>query len=337
MYEGVKLTRFATPLTISNGPVSPGLVRKLRETSWDVVHIHHPNPFAMLAYFASGCRSRLVITYHSDILRQKYWLKLVGPVVNLALQRSSAVIVATQQYLDSSPLLTRYRERCQIVPYAVEGEQFTEPPAAEVEAIRRQYGDRLITAVGRMVYYKGLEHLVVAMAKVPGRLLLIGTGPLRGHLEATVRALQLEDRVVFLGDVDNVGPYYRASEVFVLPSILRSESFGIVQLEAMAAGTPVINTSIDSGVPHVSLDGITGLTVAPGDPDALAGALNHLLEDPALRHRLGQAGRQRALSLFHPQHVAEKTTQIYQAVVQDAREGVDSKSRMPAHMGPVNS
>src|SRR6185503_13936130 len=120
---------------------------------------------------------------------------------------------------------------------------------------------------------KGFEYLVQAMEKVDGRLLIIGDGPLRESLMQQAKARGILDRVVFLGEISDISPYYHAADVFALASVARSEAFGIVQLEAMACGKPVVNTNLDSGVPFVSLHGETGLTVPPQDPDALAFAL----------------------------------------------------------------
>ena len=152
-------------------------------------------------------------------------------------------------------------------------------------------------AVGRLVYYKGFDVLVRAMRLVDGRLVIVGEGPLEATLRAQAAAEGVSDKVTLLGEVQNadVAPFFAAADVFVLPSIARSEAFGIVQLEAMASGTPVVNTSLDSGVPWVSPHEVTGLTVPPNDPHALGVALERLLGDARLRERLGAtAARARA-------------------------------------------
>jgi len=174
-----------------------------------------------------------------------------------------------------------------------------------------------VLAVGRLVYYKGFEVLIEAMAKVDGRLLLIGDGPLRAKLEGLAAALGIADRVVFLGALQNreTVPFYHAADVFALPSIARSEAFGIVQIEAMAAGTPVVNTALDSGVPFVSRHEVTGLTVPPRDPDALSAALNRLLQDDQLRAGYGKAARLRARTHFSLEAMTSQTRRIYESVV----------------------
>ncbi len=154
------------------------------------------------------------------------------------------------------------------------------------------------------------------MALVSGKLVIVGDGPLRGELGALAAELGVADKVIFAGEINNAGvtPYYHAADVFALASVARSEAFGIVQIEAMAAGLPVVNTSLDSGVPFVSLDGETGLTVSPGNPEALAAAINRLLDDPGLRQSLGQAGVRRARREFSLDTMLRRTLDLYRTV-----------------------
>ncbi|MGH9898042.1 MAG: glycosyltransferase, partial [Pyrinomonadaceae bacterium] len=152
---------------------------------------------------------------------------------------------------------------------------------------------------------------------VDGRLLVIGDGPLRQSLLNERSALGLGCRVEFIGESQNeeTSPCYYAADGYVLPSIARSEAFGIVQIEAMAAGCPVINTSLDSGVPYVSLDGVTGLTVPPCDEKKLASAINTLLDNDELRRQFGTAARERAKLEFSQQRMVERTLDVYEQVL----------------------
>lgn len=186
-------------------------------------------------------------------------------------------------------------------------------------AVRERFPGPLVLAVGRLIYYKGFEFLVRAMARLstPATLLIIGEGPLRGALEAEAAALGLANRVRFLGNVPNTLPYYQACDLFVLPSVARSEAFGIVQLEAMACGKAVINTQIEgSGVTFVSRDGESGLTIPPGDSEALAAAMTRLLSNEVLRTRFGEAGRQRVQKEFTARRMVERTLEVYQTVME---------------------
>lgn len=315
--DGLKVTRVGTMFELFGAPVCPGLVRKIRETPCDLLHIHLPNPSAVLAYLVSRAKAPLVVTYHSDIVRQKILGPLFQPFLRKFLGRCAAVIVTSPSYLDTSPALSPFREICRVIPHGIPVERFQQVDADRVSRIRKEHGTRIVLSVGRLVYYKGFEYLIRAMAKVRGRLLIVGAGPLRLTLERESKNLGASGRVIFLGEVEDrdVIPYYHAAEVFVLPSVERSEAFGIVQLEAMACGKPVVNTRIDSGVAFVSLDGVTGFTVPPRDPEALAQAINRLLDDPVLRQKFGEAARRRVEQEFRLDLMVERTLRLYHEVL----------------------
>jgi len=322
--EGVEVTRVGTSFNFSSAPVCPAMASAIREAQADLIHIHLPNPTAILAYFASRARGRLVLTYHSDIIRQKILGRAFWPFLRRALERAEAVIVATPKHISSSPILRRYSERCRVIPYGIEVGSFQQPDAATVKDIRRRHGPRIVLGVGRLVYYKGFEFLIRAMKDVEGQLLIIGDGPLRASLQREAEELGLSDKVTFLIDVNDVRPFYQAANVFALSSIARSEAFGIVQLEAMACGIPVVNTNLDSGVTFVSQDGVTGLTVPPADANALAQAINSLLDDPARSAQFGEAGRVRVAKEFSLEGMTRRTLELYAEVLQSKADCGDS-------------
>ncbi len=189
---------------------------------------------------------------------------------------------------------------------------------AEARAIRARYcSGPLVLFVGRLVYYKGLDVLLEAMCTCPGRLLVIGCGPLDASLRARATQLGLDSRVEFLGQVpaETLIAYYRAADVFVLPSTESTEAFGVVQVEAMACGVPVVSTDLSTGVPWVNEHGVTGLVVPPGDRHALARAIRTLLADPALRLKMGKAGRRRAGERFTASRMVADFIDVIESVV----------------------
>jgi len=279
--RGVPVTRVGALARLMSTELSPRLVTELSR-QYDILHLHTPHPMGMLAYLAARTPPHaLVVTHHSDIVRQARVRALLRPVFQKVMDRAQAVIATSRAYLDSSPELAPVKGKAAIIPYGIDLARFS-PSLRESEAargIRARFGERLILATGRLIYYKGFEVLLDALPRVSGHLLIAGDGPLRASLEQRARNRGVADRVTFLGAVQNdaMAPYYGAADVFVLPSIARSEAFGIVQIEALASGVPVVNTSLDSGVPSVSLDGVTGATVPPKDPTALADALTRLI------------------------------------------------------------
>jgi rhamnosyl/mannosyltransferase len=313
--DGIDVTRVGKLFDLQSAPICPDLVRRIRGIMADIVHIHWPNPTAVLAYVLSGHKGRLVITYHSDIVRQRFLARAFTPVLRHALRRASAIIVTSPNYIDGSDVLPEFRDRCRVIPLGVSVKHFDHYDLEEVKQVRAWYGPRIVLGVGRLVFYKGFEHLVRAMQDIDGHLLLIGRGPLRDSLEQLAQSLKLADRVTFLSEVEDVRPYYHAADVFALSSIMRSEAFGIVQLEAMACGKPVVNTQLNSGVTFVSPHGVSGLTVPPGDSRALARAINQLLDQPQLRVELGGRARQRVAQNFTISKMVQRTSELYQEVM----------------------
>jgi len=314
--DSVPVTRVPTWLTLASTPLCPAITSRIRAYRGDILHLHFPNPMAVLAYLASGYRGPLVVTYHSDMVRQKILGPMFEPLLHAALRRSAAIITTSPNYLQSSLVLARHRERCHVIPLGIPIESFDHCDPGAVAEIRQQYGDRLIVSVGRLVYYKGFEFLIRAMTGVQGKLLIVGEGPLRDKLGALASELGVAERVVFLGkiDHDHLVACYHAAQVFVMASIARSEAFGIAQIEAMAVGLPVVNTALDSGVPFVSLHEQTGLTVPPADSVQLAAAINRLLDNPDLRSTFGRAARLRAQQEFAVDVMAARTLSLYDRV-----------------------
>jgi rhamnosyl/mannosyltransferase len=319
--DGVHVIRLPPRIWLSTAPLCPSIAAEIRRLKPDLLHLHLPHPGGMIGLVASGYRGAVVVTYHSDVVRQRWRAAPFAPVLHAALRRARTIVATSQAYVDTSPVLQRFRTRCQVVPYGIPLARFPRAGEAQVAALKARFGGRLVLTTGRLVYYKGLDVLVEAMTRVSGHLVVVGDGPLLEPLKRRASRLRVADRVTFAGEIDNreLAPYYSAASVFVLSSIARSEAFGIVQLEAMACGTPVVNTNLPSGVPEVSLDGVTGFTVAPADPAALAAAISRLLDDPELRARYGAAARARVTTEFTDVVMGERIRRVYQQALADAR------------------
>ena len=322
--DGVPVQRLGTVMKVAGAPICPGMRRAIQRANADIVHIHTPHPTAILTYLLSGVASRLVCTFHSDIIRQKILGKLIAPLQDQAFRRAAAILSASPNLINASPVLSRHRDRCVVIPFGTDLPAEDHSASTLVEKIRAEFPGPITLAVGRLVYYKGFRHLIQAMAlaKAPGTLLIVGDGPMRGALQGVIDEVGWQDRAHLLGDISNLAPYYEACDLFVLPSVTRNEAFGLVQLEAMAYGKPVINTRLDSGVPYVSRDGETGITVPPADTPALAAALEQLLADAGLRARFGAAARARVVAEFTNEKMIARTLRVYRNVA--AGEPVDT-------------
>jgi len=315
--DGSLITRVASLGTFASMPLTPGLGGHLRRHSPDIIHLHTPNPGAAFALPASLGRSKLVITHHSDTLGRPLLRKLAAPFVQHAMRIASRIIVTSTNYRDTSEELALYRKKCVVIPLGIDPMRFGHADPTAVEQIQASYGPRIILAVGRLVPYKGFDYLVNSMKDVDATLLLVGNGPLKPSLQALVDGIGLQGRVHLLDSVQDasIPAFYQAASIFVMPSISRAEAFGIVQLEAMASGLPIINTAIPSGVPQVSIHEQTGLTVPTSDSDALATAMNRLLNQPELRIRFGAAAKARVDKEFTVEQMARKTVQLYEQIL----------------------
>jgi len=315
--SGIPVQRVGLLGYFAGAPVSPGMVSAIRRSPADIIQIHWPNPGAVLAYLASGHKGRLLMTYHSDVVKRKISSAVFDPILNATMARCSAVIATSPDYVRTSPVLRKFPHLCHVIPYGIATDRLGAPNEAAVSALRQKYGPRMVLAVGRLVYYKGFEFLIQAMRSVNGRLVIVGDGPLRERLRSLSLSLGVADRVELVGEKcgDDLVPYFHATDVFALPSVARSEAFGIVQLEAMACGKPVVNTKIDSGVPFVSLHGITGLTVPPADAESLAAGINKLLNDDNLRFRYGKAAKQRVMDEFRLEVMMQRTCELYRQIL----------------------
>lgn len=295
-----RLCRVARHGLLNSQPLNPGLAGVLRRELArrpDVLHLHLPNPLAAAVCLGlrrdpTLARLPLAVWYHADITRQRLGAKLVAPVVRACLREADGIAVSSQALRDHSPVLAPFRDKVAVIPFGIAGS-----PWARIEPRR----DGPLVFVGRLVRYKGVSVLLEALAKVPEAALdVVGDGPLEGTLREQAERLGLNGRVRFLGPKDGAGIAERLghARALVLPSIDRSEAFGLVQLEAMAAGVAVICTDLPTGVREVGLPGRTCLQAVPGDVDSLAAAVSAVWNDPGLAGRLGDAGRRRYLEHY---------------------------------------
>ncbi len=331
--NGVKVTYMPRWGSIASLPISPNYLPHLASLHGDILHVHEPFPLVDLsvALFPRIRRQfkRIVVTWHSDIVRQKWALTVYRPFIERFLPQVDRILVSAPALLENSDFLRPYSHRCEVVPLGVplDWTRDRTPRLPRVAEIRRRLGTPLVLCVGRLVYYKGMQYLVEAMAKLPeARLAIIGSGPLQGKLEAQIAALGLAGRVSLLPHLEDeeLHAYYEACDLFVLPSTERSEAYGLVQIEAMASGKPVISTQINTGTTFVNRHGVTGLTVPPRDADALARAMREILHDDGLRERLGRQAEERALEEFTAGRMVDRILDVYTRLLAGDQEKMNA-------------
>lgn len=316
--DGVEVVRVGSLGMIFSTSICPTMVHWIRKFPADIVQIHHPNPMANISYLLANQGGKLVVLYQSDIVRQRATYKLYVPFMMRMFERADRIIVTSTNYLESSPLLVRFKEKCVLIPLGIDVHRFEKRGGeSTIGAIRSQYEGKIVLFVGRLTHYKGVPYLLDAMKRVSGRLLIIGKGDLEGQLKNQVGQNGLSTKVHFLGELgeDEMVRFFHACDLLVLPSISRNEAFGLVQLEAMACYKPVVSTDLETGVPYVNRNGVTGFVVPPRNPRALAGAINRLLGDESLRTRMGIEGRRRVEREFTKERMAQETLKLYEEVL----------------------
>ena len=291
--------------------IAPEMISWLKEhcREYDIIHVHHPDPMAALALRRSGYRGRVILHWHSDILKQKFFLTFYKPLLNWLIRRADTIVGTSPVYVKESPWLQKVQDKCTYVPIGIEPVETTGS-----EVIKGRYHDKkIVLSIGRLIPYKGFEYLIEAAKYLPEdyRVIIGGTGPLQEQLEKQIAALNLEDKVSLEGYIKDggLGAYYGAADVFVMSSTMKTEAFGIVQIEAMSCGLPVVSTCIPaSGVAWVNQDGESGLTVEPRNAKALADAIEKICAAPAPYQ---EGARKRYEALFTKEKMLEKIRTIY--------------------------
>jgi len=331
--------RSSTPICRSLGPVLSFEAKQA-----DIMHFHFPYPWGEFEWVGQLASKSMpyVVTYHADIVRQKTALAAYGPILNKFLNRSQLIMASSPQLIRYSPWLNVREEKCRQVNFGLPVENIAHNKDAikRAKQLRKQYaadGKPIVLFVGRLVYYKGIEVLAHTIPQVDAHFVIIGEGPGRtvfdnvlapasessadgvGSIdgatstEAAGTVASPEHSVHFIdyADNDELIAWLHAADVLTLPSTEVSEAFGLVQIEAHAAGTPVVSSRLRSGVPYANLDGVTGLTFPPRNVQALAGSLNALLADDELRKRLGKQAQERALAEFTIDQMVAKVNDVY--------------------------
>ncbi len=317
----VEVTRFGAGGGFAKLDVCPELVGGLRRVKADVLHLQVPNPTMMLAVLAARPRVPLVVTYQSDVIRQRLRGGVFRPLERLAYRRVRAILPTSPTYVPGSRFLRPYADRIEVVPMGIDLAPYRDPSAAdraEADGDPRAAPRPDLAGMRPVDLLQRVPQRDPRLAAGAGTLLIVGDGPDRPELEAEARRLGVRDRVVFLGAMpyQQVVPYYLAAEAFWFPSNARSEAFGIVQVEAMASGCPVINTAIPhSGVAWVSPHGVSGLTVPVDDPTPWPPPPAGCWRSRACATGWRAGGLRRAVAEFDHRVMAGRSLAVYRQVL----------------------
>jgi rhamnosyl/mannosyltransferase len=317
--DGVRVLRLGRTAELNSQPLNLGLVPGLRRLRFEALHFHTPNPLGALGVLAARRPEPIVVTHHSDIVRQRL-LGGAATVAQAALyRRAAALVAATPKHIEHSPLLRRFESKTRVIHFPIDAAPYVDAASLWDDQLPSAWrSEPLVLFVGRLVYYKGVDVLLEALRLTErARLAVVGVGPLAPRLIEQAARLGVTERVKFLGPVsdDRLRSMYKCARFLVLPSVASSEAFGMVQLEAMAAGRPVIATDLRSGVPYVNQHGVTGLIVPPRDARALAAAMTKLLDNEPYAHTLGQAAQRRVLAEFDVDKIVDAHVALYASLL----------------------
>ncbi|MGV8864515.1 MAG: glycosyltransferase family 4 protein [Pseudomonas sp.] len=278
----------------------------------DIIHFHFPWPYMDLVHFATRLGKPTVVSYHSDIVKQKTLLKLYKPLMYRFLSSVDRIVASSPNYAQSSTVLTDFKDKVSIVPYGLDRETYPEPSEQKLEEWRARVGAKFFLFIGALRYYKGIHFLLDAAQKTRLPVVIVGGGMLEDELKAKAQAAGL-DNVHFVGklpDIDKAA-LLQLCYALVFPSHLRSESFGISLLEGAMYGKPMISCEIGSGTTYINIAGETGLVVPPGDVDALAAAMQLMWDQPEKAAEMGVRAAERYEKVFTADAMAFSYAEIY--------------------------
>ena len=323
--EHAKVICCHTLAKIAATMISPAMIFALKKVQdqYDIIHVHHPDPMACLALLLSGYKGKVVLHWHSDIQKQRILLRLYSPLQKWLIRRADKIVGTSPVYLSESPFLRKVQHKTVCLPIGVDPMC---PDAAGVRKIKDRYkGKKIIFSLGRLVTYKGYEFLIAATKYLKDNYMILigGTGALREKLQEEINSMHLRGKVKLLGHVsdEELPSYYGACDVFCLSSVQKTEAFGIVQIEAMSCGKPVVATKIPhSGVSWVNAHEESGINVVPGVAYALAKAIEAIAENGAAYDRYSEGALNRYQKLFTKEKMIAKCKELYDGLIKETKQ-----------------
>lgn len=329
--DGIEVVRVKQTFEIAScGFCFGGILDFKREAEWaDVIHYHFPWPFADLMHMLVRPDKPSVVTYHSDIVRQRVLQIFYRPLMSSFLGKVSRIVATSPNYYATSDVLSRFSEKVDIIPIGIEESSYpcVDADPATLRAARELYGEGFFLFVGVLRYYKGLHILLDAIKDANYKVVIVSSGPVERELRQQAEALGL-DNVVFGGYVDDdmKMALFQLSRGVVFPSYLRSEAFGVTLLEGAMSAKPLISAEVGSGTSHINVHESTGLVVTPGCPQSLREAMDYLYYNPRKAIAMGRSARDRYEELFTGESMGKKYVAVYRQVVMEGSKAVDLSS-----------
>ncbi len=319
--DGVKVFRALLTLKIASCGMSISAFKQFKNlVDWaDIVHYHFPWPFADLLHISARVNKKTVITYHSDVVRQKRWLITYKTLMNSFLAQIDVIVATSDNYIESSNILQQYRHKVCTIPLGISKQSYPVPTEQKITEIENKVGKDFFLFVGTLRKYKNLHILLDVLKNITLQCVIVGSGPEEKALKHYAKKMQITN-VKFTGrvsDIDKVA-FIKLCRALVLPSNLRSEAFGVVLLEGAMYKKPLISTELGTGSSYVNIDGKTGIVVPPSNMDALQEAMLLLDRDEVLANKMGQAAFERYNELFTGEVMGEQYAELYEALLKES-------------------
>lgn len=314
---------------IASCGVSFSAIGRFKEqVEWaDIVHYHFPWPFADALHFLGRVKKPTLITYHSDIVRQRLLGAIYTPLMNRFLGSVDRIVCTSPNYFATSNVLTQHEDKIEVIPIGITEPEYHAPSESVLDAVQREFGDRFFLFIGVLRYYKGLHILLEAIKDAPYNVVIVGSGPTESELRAQADELGLTN-ITFTGYLPNEEKFtlIKLCAGIVFPSYMRSEAFGVTLLEGAMYGKPLISTEVGSGTSHVNIDGETGLVVPPASPKVLRNALNQIWENPRRANQMGRNARKRYEQLFTGKLMGQRYGDLYAELIESVTVGNEQRA-----------
>jgi len=321
--NGYKVHRCRSNFEIASTPFSVSAFLRFRQLAqWaDIIHYHYPYPFADVLHFATQVNKPSLITYHSDIIKQKLLLKLYTPLMHKFLKSVDRIVSTSPNYFITSGILSRYEHKTEVIPIGLDKSGYHAAPAERVKFWRERFGHRFFLFIGVIRYYKGLHILIEAARNSNFPIVVVGAGPVEDELKAHAKSAGVEN-IHFLGfqPEEDKQALLELSYAAIFPSHLRSEAFGISLLEGAMHGKPLISSEIGTGTSFINIDKVTGLVVPPSDPAAFRQAMDFLWSNPEEASTMGKNAENRYWKLFTAEQMAQSYVELYHKLLAQKSE-----------------
>lgn len=310
--------RSHTAFEMASTPFSFSSFHRFKELAKkaDIIHYHFPYPFMDLLHFSLKDKRPTVLSYHSDIVKQKSLLKIYTPLMNKFLNSVDCIVAASPNYVESSPILQRFKDKVEVIPYGLNKKFYQNNDPYVIEQWHKRFPDGFFLFIGTFRYYKGLHILIEAAQNSRYPIVVVGAGPIEAELKTQAQQLNV-DNIHFLGALEDSdkSALLQLCSCLVFPSHLRSEAFGISLLEGALYSKPLISSEIGTGTTYINIDRVTGLVVPPSNPHALRKAMDYIWKNPEQAKNYGEAAHARFEALFTADKMIESYTKLYKSLL----------------------